>query len=94
MGNFEPSLCKQENVEVGVKKTCKGEFEEAHYHKIATEITVVVAGKVKMLDKVWTEGDIIVIEPGEPTSFEALEDSIITVVKIPGALNDKYLVAD
>ena len=60
--------------------------------KIATEITLVLEGQVKMFDQVWNEGDIISIEPNEATAFEALEDTITVVVKIPGALDDKYLV--
>ena len=31
------------------------------------------------------------IEPNEATDFEALEDTTNTVVKFPGASNDKYL---
>jgi hypothetical protein len=36
-------------------------------------------------------GDIIRIAPGVYTDFHALEDTVTTVVKLPGALNDKYL---
>lgn len=91
VGNFEPTLYKTNDVEVGVKEYVAGDFEEAHYHKIATEITVVISGKIKMCDKVLNVGDIIIIEPGDVTSFEALTDAAVTVVKLPGANNDKYL---
>ena len=37
------------------------------------------------------ENDVIVIEPFESTDFEALEDTVCSVVKYPGANNDKYL---
>jgi hypothetical protein len=37
------------------------------------------------------KGDIIVIEPNESTDFEVLEDTTTTVVKYPGAENDKYM---
>ncbi|OAT41183.1 hypothetical protein M988_2360 [Hafnia paralvei ATCC 29927] len=39
-------------------------------------------------------GDIIEIAPGEATDFYAIEDTVTTVVKLPGALNDKYIVED
>ena len=90
VGNFEPSLYKTNNCEVAVKKYSKGDYEKKHYHKIATEITVVVKGKVRMFDQVFNEGNMIVVEPGEATDFEALEDSVNVVVKIPGVNNDKY----
>lgn len=92
VGNFEPSLYRTNDCEVAVKSYKKGDYEKAHYHRIATEITVVISGKVKMFDAVFTEGDIIIVEPGDTTDFQALEDSINVVVKIPGANNDKYEV--
>lgn len=91
IGNFEPSLYKTNDVEVAVKKYSKGMREDAHFHKIATEYTVLITGKVKMFDQEFTEGDIVVVEPGDKTAFECLEDTTTVVVKIPGANNDKYL---
>ncbi len=92
IGNFEPSLLKTNAVEVALKKYKKGDYEKAHYHKIATEFTVIVSGRVRMNGKEYIEGDIIVIEPNDSTDFEALEDNTVNVVvKIPGANNDKYL---
>lgn len=90
VGNFEPSLYTTNDVEAAVKRYKKGDTEAAHFHKIATEITVIVSGKVRMFGKEWGSGDIIIAEPGDSTSFEALEDSVNTVLKIPGANNDKY----
>lgn len=92
IGNFEPSLLKTNAVEVALKKYKKGDYEDSHYHKIATEFTVIVSGRVRMNGKEYREGDIIVIEPNDSTDFEALEDNTVNVVvKIPGANNDKYL---
>ncbi|WP_421856327.1 hypothetical protein [Marinomonas sp.] len=91
VGNFEPTLIKTNDVEVAVKEYKKGDFEESHYHKVATEITVIMSGRVMMNGIEYTKGDIVVIEPNESTDFFALEDSINTVVKFPGANNDKYI---
>lgn len=91
VGNFNPTLLKTNDVEIAVKEYKKGDKEDKHYHKIATEITVIVSGKVKMNNKIYSKGDIIVMEPFEATDFEALEDSVNTVVKFPGANDDKYL---
>jgi hypothetical protein len=90
VGNFEPTLYSTEACEVGVKSYRAGDAEAAHYHKVATEITVVVSGKVRMLGQTWDAGSIIVIDPFEVTDFEALEDSVTAVVKLPGATHDKY----
>lgn len=91
VGNFEPSLLKTNDVEVAVKEYKKGDSEDRHYHKIATEITVIISGRVRMNGIEYTKGDMIVIDPNESTDFEALEDSVNAVVKYPGASNDKYL---
>ena len=84
IGNFEPSLFKTNDCEVAVKTYKKGDKESKHYHKIATEYTVIIKGKVRMFNHIYEEGDA--------TDFEALEDAMNVVVKMPGANNDKYLV--
>lgn len=91
VGNFTPSLCQTNEVEVGVRTYKAGDYEEWHYHKIATEITVIISGEVEMAGKRWGPGDIVVMEPCEGTDFRALTDAVNVVVKIPGASNDKYL---
>lgn len=91
VGGFEPTIINTKDVEVAVKSYKKGESEETHYHKVATEITVIISGCVRMNGIEYSAGDIIVIEPYESTNFEALEDTTNTVVKFPGATNDKYL---
>lgn len=91
VGNFEPSLYKTEAVEVGVKHYKSGELEAWHYHKIATEITVIISGRVRMNNHEYMAGDIVIVEPGEGADFEVMEDTVTAVVKLPGATNDKYL---
>lgn len=91
VGNFEPSLYKTNDVEVGVKSYKAGEVEDCHVHRIATEITVIISGRVRMNDQFFKAGEIITILPGEGTDFEVLEDTISVVVKLPGANDDKYL---
>jgi hypothetical protein len=91
VGNFEPTIFKTDSVEVAIKKYKKGDKENWHFHKIATEITAISSGRVKMNDNEYSSGDIVKINPLEGTNFECLEDATTVVVKIPGALNDKYL---
>jgi hypothetical protein len=90
IGNFNPSLYKTNDVEVAVKNYKAGDKEEAHYHKIATEFTVILNGVVRMNGKEYLEGSILKIPPLESTDFFALTDVTTVVVKIPGASNDKF----
>lgn len=92
VGNFEPSLYKTDDVEVAVKNYKAGDKEERHYHKVATEITIITKGMVLMNGIAHNEGDIITIKPGEATDFEALSDVTTTVIKIPCVKGDKYIV--
>ena len=93
MGKFTPTVLSTNDVEVAVKRYKKGDYEASHYHKIATEITVIVSGRVRMNNIEYGPDDIIVMEPNESTDFECLEDNTVNVVvKFPGVNNDKYLV--
>lgn len=92
VGNFEPSLWKTDDVEVAVKEYESGDYEQTHYHKIATEITIIGKGKVQMNGVEYNSGDIITIEPGEATDFLVIDDTITTVIKFPCIKDDKYLV--
>ncbi|KKJ94252.1 hypothetical protein PK34_18915 [Stutzerimonas stutzeri] len=94
VGSFKPTAFSTEACEVGVKAYKAGDSEAAHYHKIATEITLVLSGSVSMRGQTWNEGEIIVLEPGDITAFEAITDATTVVVKVPGALDDKYVVGD
>ena len=85
VGNFEPSVLRTNDVEVAVKKYSEGDFEETHYHKIATEITLILSGRAFMFEREFVEGDIVVVEPGDATSFRAITDVVTVVVKHPGA---------
>jgi mannose-6-phosphate isomerase-like protein (cupin superfamily) len=91
VGNFNPTAYRTDTCEVAIKTYSKGEHESVHHHKIATEITVIQQGRVRMSGKEYATGDILVIEPGTATDFEVLEDTVTVVVKVPGAQNDKYM---
>lgn len=90
IGNFNPSIYSTNDVEVGIKRYKAGDSESAHFHKIATEFTVVVSGTIEMNGQVYSENDIIKIQPNTIADFKALTDVVTVVVKIPGANNDKY----
>lgn len=94
IGNFEPSLYKTNDLEAAVKSYEAGFIAEAHYHKIATEFTVIVSGQVRINGEVYGPGAIIVMEPGDVTDFEALTDVVNAVIKVPGPNNDKYIVSE
>jgi len=90
VGNFAPTLYATNDVEVAVKMYQAGDWEPWHFHKIATEITVIVSGEVEMNGRRFQAGDMITVVPNEGTDFRAVTDATNVVVKIPGANADKY----
>jgi hypothetical protein len=52
IGDFTPTITRTNQFEACVKNFRQGEVELAHFQRIATEITVVLTGSVRMDDKV------------------------------------------
>ena len=91
-GAFDPTLFRTALFEAACKRYRAGDAEPRHLHRIATEITVIASGTVRMNGRVLREGDIVVLEPNEPADFYALQDAVTMVLKVPSAAGDKYLV--
>jgi quercetin dioxygenase-like cupin family protein len=90
-GMFEPAAFKTDGFEAALKTYEKGACEPAHYHMLATEITLVAEGAVEMAGEVFRKGDICVLSPGETSAFRAIENSMLMVIKTVSAPGDKYL---
>ena len=92
IGDITPAVLQTKAFEFCVKDYRAGDFEAAHVHKVATEISVVVTGSFKMNDTLLKASDVLVMEPNDAGQFSCLEDGSIAVVKIPSVRGDKYLV--
>jgi quercetin dioxygenase-like cupin family protein len=90
VGDFEPTCLRSTACEVACKTYAAGARESAHVHRVATEVTVIASGRVRMAGREFTTGDIIVLAPGEASDFHALDDTITVVVKTPSVPGDKY----
>lgn len=92
IGNFDPSVLKVENFEVCYKTHKKDEIWETHYHKIATEINLLIEGEMLIQNKNLKCGDIFCIYPYEISDPKFLTDCKILIVKIPSVPNDKFII--
>jgi quercetin dioxygenase-like cupin family protein len=91
VGAFTPTALSTDACEVSVREQKIGDYEAPHYHKIATEVTVIVSGHARIAGTEYRAGDIVVIKPGEVGSLdEVYADGVFVIVKVPGVLNDKY----
>ena len=94
VGPFTPTAHHTTDAEVCVKTYAAGEAEPRHVHRVATEVTAVVSGTVRMNGRDLHAGEIVVLAPGEPTDFLAVTDATTVAVKTPAVAGDKYLLED
>lgn len=92
VGDFEPAAHQNSDVEVAIKHYSGGDVEARHVHKVATELTAVISGTVRMDSRELHAGEILKLEPGEACDFFAVTDAVVVAVKVPAAKDDKYLV--
>ena len=90
VGDFLPAVARSKDCEVAIQRFRAGDKEAVHHHRVATEITVILSGEAIMFGRHCRDGDIVTIEPGEATSFEAITDVTTVVVKLPSVAGDKF----
>jgi quercetin dioxygenase-like cupin family protein len=92
IGDFEPSLLKTSDFEVGVLTHPRGQIWPAHYHNQATEYNVLIIGSMRLGNIELVAGDTFIIEPNEVADPVFHEDCTIVTVKTPSIIGDKYIV--
>lgn len=92
IGNFEPSLLRTKDFEVGILKHPKGEKWPAHYHKIATEYNILISGSMRLCGYELVAGDTFILEPNEVADPIFHEDCTIICIKVPSDTKDKYII--
>lgn len=91
VGNFEPSLFKRDDIEVGLKQLKRGFVDEAHFHKKSSEFNVLISGRLKLETGEEIEaGNFFIYKPNEVARCEALSDCMILVIRDGSDPNDKY----
>lgn len=92
IGDFNPSVLKTKDFEVGVLTHLKDEKWPAHYHKDSVEYNVLIQGKMIVGGKELSSGDVFVFEKGEIADPVFLEDCTVVCVKVPSIPSDKFEV--
>lgn len=92
VGDFEQTCYKTNACEVCYKVHKAGEFHAAHYHKLADEINYLMSGEMQINGIELKAPCVFVIEKNETAKPIFHTDVHLIVVKIPGHLNDKYIV--
>jgi len=92
VGNFDPTAWKTKDVEVCYKIHPKGDSWDAHYHKKAVEVNLLIKGKMKFQDQIISSGDIFTVFPWEVSNPEFLEECEVVIIKMPSVTGDKYVI--
>ena len=92
IGNFEPSILKTDQFEVGVLTHTKGEVWPKHDHALHTEYNLLLKGKMSICGETINEGEFFIISPNEVADPVFLEDCTVLCIKTPSVPGDKYEV--
>lgn len=91
IGNFDRAVYRTKDFEVNWQTNQRG-HQPSHYHKVITEIQLVTRGRMLVNGEIFEPGDICMLEPGDNSQIEYLEDTDTVAVKFPSVPNDKYLL--
>ena len=91
IGDFPEAVVRTRDFEVNYQMNPKG-HSPSHLHKIITEVSLVISGRMLANGVIFEPGDILVLEPGDIGQVEYLEDCATVAVKFPSVPDDKYYV--
>ena len=91
IGDFDGAVHRTKDFEVCWQTNPRG-HAASHVHNEITEITLVVSGRVLTNGVIYTAGDIYVLEPGDISQTEYLEETSVLTVKTPSIPSDKHLL--
>lgn len=97
----ENPLLKSDDIEIAVMNLLTRDNSPAHYHKLSTEITYCIRGRLRLLvgheqiQLLLCEGECLVVPPNVPLQNPSnAEGTQVFVVKFLSTPNDKYYIED
>ena len=91
IGDFIGAVHRTKDFEVTYQKNPRSQTA-SHIHKLAYEITLVISGCQICNGEIFKAGDICVLEPGDISQIEYLEETEVVTIKIPSIPSDKHLL--
>jgi len=91
IGDFPEAIFKTKEFEVTYQKNPRSQTA-SHIHKLVYEITLVISGCQICNGEMFKAGDICVLEPGDISQIEYLEETEVVTIKTPSIPSDKYLL--
>ena len=91
IGDFDSAVYRTKDFEVTYQKNPRSQTA-SHIHKLVHEITLVIIGSQICNGEIFKAGDICVLEPGDISQIEYLEETEVVTIKIPSIPSDKHLL--
>ncbi len=92
IGDFEPSIIRATDFEVGLLHHAAGEKWPFHYHKEAVEINYLLKGSMKLNGLHLSAGTRFIMPRNMIACPEFLENCVILCIKVPSVPKDKYII--
>ena len=92
IGDFDQAVVRTKDFEVCYQENSELEDSQPHYHKVITEIQLIVRGHLRVNGVDFLPGDICYLEPGEHYHSEFVEPTDVVAIKFPSVPGDKYLL--
>ena len=92
IGDFEPSIVRTKDFEVGILTHKAGEKWPFHYHAHLDEINLLIKGEMRINNCNVSAGDVFVFNKNMISCPIFIEDCTVLCVKIPSLPKDKILL--
>ena len=89
IGDFDNAVFRTKDFEVTYQKNSRSQTA-SHIHKLAYEITLVISGRQICNGQMFAAGDICILEPGDISQIEYLEETEVVTIKTPSVPSDKH----
>lgn len=89
IGDFPEAVYRTKDFEITYQKNPRSQTA-SHIHKIAHEITLVISGRQICNGEMFGPGEICILEPGDISQIEYLEETEVVTVKVPSVPSDKH----
>ena len=89
IGDFDGAVYRTKDFEVTYQKNPRSQTA-SHIHKIAHEITLVISGRQICNGEMFEAGDICILQPGDISQIEYLEETEVVTIKVPSCPSDKH----
>lgn len=92
VGDFPGAVVHTKDFEVCYQKNAQDNPQSDHYHKVITELQLIIRGRMVINGEEFGVGDICYLEPNEEYRAVYLEETDVVAVKFPSIPTDKYLL--